>query len=417
MLKLESFYEAAAECGYDRVVFLSEIDEILSWLDGLDDPFPFELGFTLKKFQLQGFNLTKDLKSAIINWSTGTGKSVYAVARAKYLLETGKIDKVVVASKNHKKINWQRQFADKGDLVAVIAEAKGSSTAIKRERRAEIYDTSDIFIVNYEKFRWGDKPTNTRDSMGKKRPDPSGDGQELLAALKGKRVLWIWDEMPSKLKSMGTTQFKGIQKVMRKTKKNYQVCLTATKIETDPENIYNCMKILDPTVWSSKQKFRSLYAKRMSTFSPWQVASWDAHKLRELGMRISHMTHVANKYSDPEIKAEFPADHWEDVLIDMSDQDRKLYDAAKDEVLEDLKGDFNTILTKMNVLQQICNNPAVVNQSSAKLAEALIQKYKFTDKNCMKLDVLKEMLEQIDGKVVLLTVQRYGCENAHSLSG
>jgi SNF2 family DNA or RNA helicase len=404
MLKLDKFYEVAEQAGYDQVVFLSDIDEIISWLDGMEEPYPFSLSVDLKKFQIHGFNLTKDLESAIINWSTGTGKSVYAVARAQYLLKTGKVDKVIVASKNHNKINWQRQFKNLAGLDAAIAESGGSTTAAKREGRAQIYQDNAIFIVNYEKFRWRDKPTNQRDSMGKKRPDPSGDAQEILAAIKGQRVLWVWDEMPSKMKKMRTMHFKGVQKLMKKTAKNYQIMLTATKIETDPENIYNCMKILDPTIWSSKQKFRSLYAKSMSHFSPWQVATWDAYKLKELGMRISHMTSMANKYSDPEIKAEFPDDHWEDVIIDMSPQDSKLYQAAKSEVIADLSGDYQGILSKMNVLQQICNNPVIVNSSDSKLAQALTARYRFTDKYCAKLETLKDMLDQIEGKVVLFSM-------------
>jgi len=405
MLKLDEFYKTVDEVGYDRIVYLTEAEQILSWLDGLEEEYPFKLGeYTLKHFQLQGFNLTKDLESAIINWSTGTGKSVYAVARAKYLLETGKIDKVVVASKNHNKINWQRQFMNVGGLEAIVAEAGGKNPTVKRERRHQIYKDSQIFIVNYEKFRWRDNPSEGRTLAGKKRPDPSGDGQEIFDALKKQRVLWIWDEMPSKLKSMGTNHFNGIKKIQKKTKQDYQVMLTATKIETDPENIYNCMKILDPKIWSSKTKFRSLYAKRMSTFADWQVASWDPVKLRELGMRISHMTHVANKYSDPAIRDEFPEDHWDDIIIDMSPQDRKLYDAARTDVIADLAGEFSTVLSKMNILQQICNNPAIVNQSDSKLAQALVQRYNFTDKYCAKLEKLQEMLDQIDGKVVLFSM-------------
>jgi SNF2 family DNA or RNA helicase len=147
-----------------------------------------------------------------------------------------------------------------------------------------------------------------------------------------------------------------------------------------------------------------MYAKSMSTFSPWQVATWDAHKLHELGMRISHMTHVANKYTDPEISAEFPEEHWEDVIIDMSSSDQKLYQAALDKVLDDLPLEYNSILTKMSVLQMICNNPGIVPKSRGALAQALNQTLTFTDAHCAKLDVLKDMLLNIDGKIVLFSM-------------
>lgn len=391
-LKLPYFFTEAEYSGTNQIILLNDLN--LSYLDDLDEAYPYDLNITLKKFQLQGFNYTKDLPSALINWSTGTGKSVYAVARAKYLLETGKVDKVIIASKNHNKINWARTFATVGSLdIFVDTEVSGKDAATKRLNRSINYSSNSLLVVNYEKFRFA--------SSGS-----SGDGQELLDAVKGLRVLWVWDEMPSKIRKMSTIHFKGIQKIMRSTKKNYQVALTATKIETDPENIYACMKILDPTIWPNKQSFRQMYAKSMSTFSPWQVATWDAKKLRELGMRISHITHVANKYTDPEISAEFPEEHWEDVIIEMTPNDQRIYKYAIDKVLKNVPMEYNSILTKMSVLQMICNNPASVHKSEGVLAKSLIAEMPraFVDTHSAKLDILKEMLSNIDGKIVLFSM-------------
>ena len=394
LLKLDQLYQSAEQAGFSDVVLLEDKDDILGFLNGLDDPYPCELNVSLKKFQLQGFNYTKDLPAAIINWSTGTGKSIYAVARVKYMLEAGIVDKVIIASKNHNKINWQRTLKNIGNLNSAIDEVAGGSAAKKREARAKIYKDNSIFIVNYEKFRFHDDKVKAA----------GGDGQEISEAIQGLRVLWIWDEMPSKLKSMSTAHYRGIAKILKKTKQNWQVSLTATKIETDPENIYTCMKLLDPQVWPNKQSFRQMYAKSMSTFSPWQVATWDRSKLHELGMRISHMTHVANKYTDPDISAEFPEDHWDDVLIDMSTHDRVLYDAALSDLIADLPKDYSSILTKMSILQMICNNPSSVNKSDGELARALVERNNFTDKYSAKLDTLKEMVESIDGKIVLFSM-------------
>jgi hypothetical protein len=407
LLRLEELYESAEEKGYEDIVWLDDLTQGIEWVDHLDDPYPYDLNITLKKFQLQGFNFTKELDSSVINWSTGAGKSVYGVIRANYLLKSGKVDKVVVASKNHNKINWQRQFLDKANLVAEVAEATGKDTATKRSKRADIYQDSTIFIVNYEKFRFRTKNSTEPPVEGKievkKRPD-SGDGKEILAALKGKNVFWIWDEMPSKMKNTTTGHFRGVQKIMKKTKTNYQSMLSAKKVESDPENVYSCFRILDPSMWSNKEKFRKEYAKSFSTFSPWQVASWDTVRLRELGMKISHMTHVANKYTDPAIRAEFPEEHWEDVIIDMSDQDQKLYDLTRNSIMADLSQEMNTFLTKMSVLQTICNNPAMVNNSKGDLAKYLASRHSFTDKNCTKLEKLHDMLDEIDGKVVLFSM-------------
>jgi SNF2 family DNA or RNA helicase len=404
-LKISSLLEAADENGYENLFFVGDPEELYTFIDDLDEPYPFDLNVSLKKFQLRGFNYTRDLPSAIINWSTGTGKSVYAVARAKYLLESGKIDKVIVLSKSHNKINWQRTFKRIGNLSAYVDDqVQASKPSAKREGRAMAIYSSTIFIVNYEKLRFRDEATDRRDASGRKRPDPSGDGQEILDALKGQRVLWIWDEMPNKMKSMSTAWYKGAEKILRKTKLNYQIELTAKKLDTDPENVYSCTKILDRTIWPNVAAFRAQYAKRMSQFSPWQVASWDTKKLPELGMRLAHITHIANKYSDPEIRAEFPEDHWEDVIIDMSPEDRRLYEVVEKGIIDDLSGDYTEMINKILPLQLICNNPALINKAQGKMADDLRQHYRWTDLHCAKLDVLRDMLAEIEGKSVIFTM-------------
>jgi SNF2 family DNA or RNA helicase len=414
-LKLDDLLKTAETNGYNSVFYMRDPEELYGFLDHLDDPYPYDLNVELKKFQLRGYNYLRGLDSKIYNWSTGTGKSVVAVAEANYLLKSGEVDKVVVLSKSHNKINWQRQFKKVASLEATVAEGKGSNPQNRRLDRSDVYHSEDIFIINYEKMRFrpetpnGDKKKLTPNGY-RKSPAPSGDGQELLEALKNRRVLWIWDEMPTKMGSMQTGWYKGAQRLLRATSHNYQIELTAKKVQRDPENVYSCTKILNSTVWPSKGVFRSLYAKRMSTWNRWEVAVWDVEKLTELGMRLAHFTHVADKYTDPDIRNEFPQDHWEDVIIDMSDADRKLYDAAKTAVLEDAKtGEKIPVRSRVLPLQLICNNPLLLGQSESKIAQAVAKQYKLTDKNCAKLETLKDLLEEIEGKVVLFTMfNEYG---------
>lgn len=401
-LQFQKLIDAAEEHGFDTIIYARDPAELYAFIEHLDDPLPVELNVELRKFQLRGFNYLKDMPSSICNWSTGTGKSVFGVTWVKYLLETGKVDKVVVLSKSHNKINWQRQFWKIGSLLAATDAVSGSSTTIKRERRKEVYTNNNIIIVNYEKMKFRpENETERRDLTGRKLPSSSGDGQELTEALKGKRVAWVFDEMPTKMKSQQTAWYKGCQKLARATKCNYMTMLTATKIERSPENIYSCVKILDKTIWPNLAGFRAQYAKSMSAFAEWQVASWDYKKLPEMGMRLAHITHKASKYTDPEIAAEFPVDHWEDVWLDMSDQDRKLYDAIRKGILE--QSDDNITITKLIPLQLVCNNPMLLSKSTSKVAQEAVKKFTLTDKHCAKLEKLHDILDDVDGKVVIFS--------------
>jgi len=402
MFKLDQLREVVESEGYDKMVFIDDPEPVYQRISQLGEPYPLDLGgIELKRFQTQGFNFLRDSLSDIVNWSTGAGKSVYAIAKAKWLLNEDKIDRVVVVSKNHNKINWQRSFKDIGGLDATVVEASIGDTVTKRESRATQYLDSQIFIINYEKFRLRGKP-----AKGQMR-ESAGDGEELIKALKGQRVYFIWDEMPTKLKNTSTAVYKGASKCVNATKIAYQSMLSATPIENAPEDIYSCVKILslkmDKKIFATKADFRNTYAKSMNPWARWQVASWDMEKLHEMGMRLAHMTHQADKYRDPEIRSQFPKEQWEDIIIDMSSEDRKLYQKVEKKILEEFDVQ-DEILSKLLILQLICNNPASLALAQSDLAKAVVEKYKPTDKYSAKLDTLHDLLDQITGKVVLFTM-------------
>lgn len=106
------------------------------------------------------------------------------IAQTKHLLETDQIDKVLVLSKKHNKINWTRAFDNFADLEAVTDHAPGKDARLKRARRLEVYSNNRIIVLNYEKL--------------------ADDEKELAEAIEDQRVLWVWDEMPNKMKSMST---------------------------------------------------------------------------------------------------------------------------------------------------------------------------------------------------------------------
>jgi KaiC/GvpD/RAD55 family RecA-like ATPase len=315
--KLPELFKLCEEIEYE-VVFMQDPAPIFKWIDSLDDPYPGDLGFDLKKFQTQGFNFLRESNADIVDWSTGTGKSVFGCAKAKYLLDQGIVDKVVVVSKAHARIGWLRQlkavagidaelvgfYERKGRLVerSFKADDGGLTAAQKaREFRLDQY-SSRAFIINYEKLK--------------------NDEKELTKALKKQRVYFIWDEMPTKLKSEGSALYRATRRVVRATERSggvYGSMLSATAIENIPEDVFYCVKLLDQNALpETVAMFRDRYGKTRSYFDPTKIAVWDTQKLQELGLRLAHMTHKASKYTDPEIAAQFPVEQWEDIPVQMS---------------------------------------------------------------------------------------------------
>jgi SNF2 family DNA or RNA helicase len=396
--KVREMIEQAETYGYNNVYFLEDPNEVFSWLDALDIEYPYDLNVDHFPFQLTRFNFAKDLPADICNWSTGTGKSVFAISKAKYLLERGLIDKVIVCSRDHNKTNWMRDFKKIGDLEAYVVDAPGKTAAIQRERRAEIYK-EEIVIINYEKLRFRDAND----------PKSSGDGDEILAACKGKRVYFIYDEMQKALKNPKTLAYKGAKQIIKKCKKSYQSMLSATPLQRNPEDVHGCVKLLelsmDKKIFGTLTAFRNEHAKSRNPFAPWKVQTWNMEKLREMGMKLAHITHQADKLRDPEIRAQFPEAHWEDIIIDMSPEDAKLYNIVAKEMVEELQlNPKENILARLLILQLICNNPLSLHKSDSKIAQRIVEKFTLTDKYCKKLQTLRELLDQIDGKVVLFSM-------------
>jgi SNF2 family DNA or RNA helicase len=403
-LDLEKLTKAADEYGYNPLIYTKDPQTLQEILIRLNDPLGFDLNVTLYPFQLRGFNYMKDLPRSICNWQTGTGKSVWAVTWVKYLLHTDQIDKVVVLSKAHNKFNWVNQFDKIGSLEALTDEVSAggfagedlTSAQKKRKNREKLYQENQIIVLNYEKLKFRPREEKDRYLAGRKLPSSSGDGQELAAALKGQRVAWILDEAPTKLKSMSTGWYKGLNQLLKMTKESRITVLTATKLEKNPEDLYSWVKLLDKTIWPSKAVFRSMYAKRMFD---WRVMSWDVEKLPEIGMRLAHLISKADKYLDPEIRTQFPEFHHEDILVDLYPSERKVYDAIRDKV----RGQDTLTLASLTPLQIATNNMSYLERSSSEIAKDVFNQFKPTDTHIAKLEKLRDLIDEIPGKIVIFS--------------
>lgn len=381
-----------------ELIFLEDPAPTLAWIDGLLEPYPYPLNLELKPFQVKGFNFFKHSHADIFDMSTGTGKATLGVAKANYLIQEGLVDKVVVVSKAHARINWQREFMKVASLESTVIGfyCKGEKRKFvqrsgtgqeRREFRAQQYLDNQIVIINYEKFR--------------------DDEKELRKALKNKRVQFLFDEMPTKLKSTGTTLYPAVRRTLKLCSDRYCSLLSATPIENIPEDIRSCVRLISlESLPETVQEFRKRYVRSWSFWDPEKVELWDTEKLRELGMRLAHITYKASKYTDPEIAAQFPIEHEEDIIFSLSSQDQSLYDAVLKDILSDYwdGSNLDNMLAKMQTLQLICNNPLALTLSDGELARKICEKRIPNDNNCVKLEVLREMIDTLEGKVVLFTM-------------
>jgi SNF2 family DNA or RNA helicase len=265
-------------------------------------------------YQVQGFNFLKDLHSGVAMWSTGTGKTVLASALLKYHQQIGSYDFAWVVVKAHNKINTQRTFKRLADIDSVVLDGpqkRRHETLLSLEEAPP----GTVIVTNYEKFRI--------------------DLIHILPLFENKRVLIVWDEMPTKLKSRNTRLYKAIRKLLykkvdmsvKRPSDLRQYMLSATPIENGPEDWYNCVRLLDPGIYGTVKQFRDEFVSSYEPFG-YEPSTWK--NLDRMGLKAVHITHQVDKDS-PDISEQFPDVIEEQLFIDWDKGDRAVYDLLAEE--------------------------------------------------------------------------------------
>lgn len=402
-LAWQYFEQRAAEEGY-KVVFLVDPKPSFDWVEGLNATPTVTVNSTMENtingmlhFQVHGFNFAKDLLAAVLQHSTGTGKTVTASALTKHHEQEDNYDLCLWAVKTHNRINTQRALKRNVGLDAVIIDGtKGK----RYEQYAEAAKAMEegrkvILIVNYEKLR--------------------DDKDPFIILVTGRKLLIVWDEMPTKLRNRTIKLYRAVAEILYTSFTTHpkgdifypsagklrpselrQIMLSATPIENSPEDWFNCVRLLDPTVYGSVKKFHDTFVAR---FDYWgNVETWQ--KLDLMGAKAAHITHQVDK-ADPDIAALFPKIREEEVILDMHEADRKLYNKLTDEYRKLRKKDasklsHDEVLAAIGVLQMLCNNPRAVLVSASQREEYLAELELDDDAKKKGGEVALKLVEMVD---------------------
>ncbi|WP_028058408.1 helicase-related protein [Candidatus Solirubrobacter pratensis] len=380
---LEEFLRAAEEHGY-RVAFGEDPEAVLAPFTRLAEAAPVTLTSTLPgtvngllPFQARGVNFLRDLpRGGVAQWSTGTGKSVAQSALLKYHLERGSFDVCLSLARAHNKINTQRTYYALAGIESVILDGtpKQRDKTYLDINRQLVSGNPVVVVTNYEKFRddfcWFERSKN-KEWLARFHTD--------FSFLFERNLLCLWDEMPMKLKTRTTKLYKAVQACLydaayprwdkRRAESLRQYMFSATPIENDPEDWFNCVRLIDPDCYGTVKDFRERYVKRYSFFDNSKPEEW--HNLDDMELRAAHIVHQVDKERDPEIRAQFPTKVEEVKVLDWHEPHRKVYDRllrlSKEyaEGSEDDEGQKLNILGVIGVLQMLCNAPSAIGRSAA----------------------------------------------------
>jgi hypothetical protein len=355
--------------GLERALEVSPGVEISSPLPGTTHGF---LGY-----QRREFNRLKDKPFGLAVWSTGTGKTVLASALCAY--HRPEYDAALVVVKRHNRVNTQRKIKRLVGLDTDNIRGPRDQRLRAYARFANAIDDGEkpVLVLNYEKFRddFVDQETYKTDTGKEKiRYNLSEVGEVLFP---GRKLLIVWDEMPMKLKNRDTHLYKSVCRCLYETtppqvvadklipEQVWQYMLSATPVETDPEDVFNCVRLMDGAqTLGTVSQFRKQYVKTYNFFNPYVPEKW--HNLEHMNLKLAPYTSIVDKRT-PEIRDMFPDMIEEPRYVEWDEVNDRIYKSVtswiKDRI-EDPEQENPNPLSVIAVLQMLCNLPSMINESA-----------------------------------------------------
>lgn len=357
----------------------------------------------LYPFQAEGIAKWLIERSLLCTWETGCGKSHLCLAGGAILVEDEMAGLIVVVCEQNKLSEFENDFkkftkmavmqyrGDKARRMRILDAVRGEETAIKK---LKISGRPQVLVMTYETSR------NDLGRFSKQKVDGrtkkvwvEGPLTELLREVASSGVAFIYDES-SRLggryqegharkgrgwvPQRGSVTYKAhehVLKVLRSlTEKVWVAALTATPVETSPENAFNQVRLIAPHIAGTVSEWEKNYIRYRDNFdrasykniSPDSLhrEPWVTPFSEVIKPILSH-----KKKTDPDIRAAFPEAVEEPLYVEMTKEHRALYDAvealADDEILFPGGMSKTDQQVLFGILRQIASHPMALAISPA----------------------------------------------------
>ena len=343
--------------------------------------------FKTKPFehQLKALEMSWDKKVFAYFMEMGTGKSKVLIDNISMLYDKGKINGALIIAPKGVYKNWYTQeipnhMADHIEKTVVLWESSKNKEA-EYKKLFESSDNLQILIMNVE----------------------------ALSTKKGKTFAWKFlnchtsmmavDEATT-IKNPGAQRTKNIIELGENVK--YKRILTGSPVTKSPLDLFTQCYFLDP--WLLDQQsyyaFRVRYAKMRSiNVSGRQVQIVVGYRnLGELTEKIKNFSYRCLK----DDCLDLPSKTYMKRIIELTDEQKKLYKQMKEKALAVLNGKMvtsMTVITQMMRLHQItCGH--------FKSDDGDVQKVK-----SKRLDELLNVLDEVEGKAIIWAHYRHDIES------
>jgi superfamily II DNA or RNA helicase len=372
--------------GYE-VLLSYAVEELLRGL--FDEPYRMsplmKPDFVLYRFQSFGLKYMEEQARGLYTFDTGTGKTPMGIACAARRLSDGEVDHVVVWAKSHLVKGWVESFFKFSDITH---DRMDKGTPIRR-RKAYAQSLAQAWVVNYEKVR-------------------CSDYSDIVAALKGKRVMFIFDEV-TRLKTRSSALHKHMRAIMKELNVGYVLALSATPCEEGPEDWYNIFRLLRPELYGTVRDFESAYTFNDGA-KDYFFQYLGFQNLQDMRFKSAFMVCGAKK-SNPEIAAEFPSMFEVEVPLELSTEDAKLYAALREYAYIDIRAGGSGA-RHADAARRCCSLPETLLTMDESIADIARTHGVEGSKHCVKLratlDLVEDIISQGDKVIIFYRLTNHG---------
>ena len=340
----------------------------------------FSLRRALERVEIQAWQ--KD--GFFFNWGTGSGKSIAAAAGVQELLVNQQsVDLVLVFTLRKMKINLSRSIEQFSQADTHVIDGT------KAQRRKQYESSpSQVWVLNYEKARV--------------------DYEEIEKAIKGKSVLFIFDEVSKILRGENAKNKSrvALDKLMKLTSRSIIWPMSASVVSHSPfryQDVFELMNTHNPL--GTRKDFAEQYCSDIRTFMlrgriPIVDYKWSMDALSDVRHRVVDQVQTLRK-TDPGVRENFKTMTTEVISVQLSADEERLIDLVMEdaeEQKEELQEEF-ALTEHYMALRFISNTPEGLLSSDSETCQRIVQKAgrdKVAAMESSKFEMVADLIEEIE---------------------
>lgn len=337
----------------------------------IQDRQPFEFKTKPYKHQINGFEKLKDLKTISLLAAQGTGKSKLLTDIIAYKWSKGQIDAAIILSPKGVHFQWVEEQLPVHMSIPFLGWAwqKKKKEFERFENELLAFDGLQVVTANIDAIK-------------------SKEGSDLLNRFIKKhkgRVILAVDEAHS-VKNAASERSKAVQELGKLC--SHRAILTGTPIARNIEDLFGEYKFLDDNIIGTKYitAFRRNYCEQQP--NGFGLVTVGAKNLEQLYGKIDPYTFRATKE-----ELDLPPKVYDTRQFEMSPEQKKVYTDLKKTFMAEFEDDQRATVTNaasaLIKLQQVVSGFIKLEDGS------------FIDLPNPRLEAMKDVLESIDGPVII----------------